>query len=202
MNTPSPDEILAWHRANVGLSGRSKDPAKREGNRALLMPFDKPKDALSTLDHWIDAVTKQIVIMSTCALYAMAYLRWLGVVHALLTRPYLGHNDCTLIVPKASGALWIGDRDKRLLELPAVGNILRIGMDGEAAVHFVCIAGYDAPSGALIGIAGGGGDGSVVTEKRFLYVVPNGIPYLVDADTPYIGNTPNGRRVSGRSVVP
>jgi hypothetical protein len=198
------EEARAWLLDKSGLTGRSKDKDICRRNAELLCPNDPLPGALSFLDHWV--TDGQVKVASTCALFAMAFMRYMGMEHTKLSRGYLGHNDCTGIVVDVASkyGAWIPDKSPNLCDPPGLCDVIRIGMTGEAAIHFVCVADYDAATGTWTIVAGGGGDGSLIHTSRVMLVLPRGIPYLVDADKPYLDEAqtrPNGRRVSGRAVL-
>lgn len=195
------DEICRWLKSLVGTSGRSPSGAVRETNARLLMPHDERRAALAYLFGWRDAAGKEHVA-STCAMTSMAYQRFLGLAHAQLDKPYvqqIGMAPAVVVNVASEYGAWVGDKESALCELPAAGDIVRIGMDGESGIHFCNVAEIDPATSALVCVDGGQVDGSWIMERRRVLVIWHDLPYLVDETTPYRPDgSPNGRRVSGR----
>lgn len=201
----APEDCAAWLYSHRGLSGRSPDPAVRAANAKLLMPFDDQRQAMADLHHYMSGGKEKVV--STCALFSMAYQReCLGLEHPLLVRPYAGHNDCTVIVPAVAIKydLWMSKGDERLCELPGVGDIVRIDNDLGNNTHFDNVAGYRAEDGVLLMLSGGQGDNSLIEQtERMMVIDDRGRPWLVNPQRPRdaLGN-PNGRLITGRMARP
>lgn len=130
--------------------------------------------------------------VSTCALFAAAYYRFLGYTDREINSPYQKRLGAAV-----SDACLIAKRHKKyisgtaLLDVPTIGDVLLIGPNE----HVLIVS--DIDSNSLL-ISGDGGQASTNTLKfreRMMLYFQNKM-YLVDPEKPYLSNgSPNGRYV-------
>ena len=166
MTDPVPFNPAAWHAANVGL------PVGPE-LAALLFPHDSPAEGMSMLTY-----RGKFGYVSTCALYAMAYCRAIGLTHPDLDRGYFSQNTRAPQILQHVGekyGAWSTAPDD-LLTLPVAGDVIAV----TSPWHAICVTGSDGPTGALDDVAGGGGDGRAITRRLHQVTTSGGKLWLHD----------------------
>ena len=174
----SESEIIEFLEKNIHLT--------RDELVELFFPFDDKKWAKSYLDSGA----------SCCAIYAAAYLRWLGLSDKELVKPYskqIGMAVSNIVTVGRRHNAWETGGD--LLSFPKIGDVVLIGQNGNE--HILCVLGSDSQS-LLISSDSGQASANTMARRERMMVIWNGLAYLVDPVTPYKNGIPNGRNISGK----
>lgn len=148
----------------------------------LLFPYDVPE--------WASRYFKGGV--STCALFAAAYYRFLGYTDREINSPYQRRLGAAV-----SDVCLIAKRHKKyvsgsaLLTPPDIGDVLLIGPNE----HVLIVHSFDKDS-SLVSVDGGQVSTNTIRQRERMMIYFQNKMYLVDPAKPYLpNNLPNGRYV-------
>lgn len=173
----SESEIIEFLEANIKLT--------RDEVADLLLEFDNQK--------WAREYMKSA---SGCALYAGAYLRWLGMTDKELITPYakqIGRAVSNIVTIGRRHNAW--ETGKDLLSFPEIGDIIMIGQNGNEHILVVCGVSNDS---LVISSDSGQATSNTMARRERMMVTYNNLTYLVDPAKPWNGTIPAGRVISGK----